>query len=237
MDLGANEWTTFRKVTLPLIAPGDPRRRSCSASRSRSTTSSSRTSMRARLSTFPIYVWGAARIGAPAAGERDRHGDLRDRRLGSARQRAHPDAPAARSRGRVTTPRSSRACRRGGSRTRSPAEAIRRRRRTWKGTRRRMSAIVGGGYTGLWTALALQRARSRACASRWSRRRSAGTGRAAATAASSTATGPRSPILLPLLGRGAALQLARAGSGSCPGCARGCESRSEDVWLRGVGGC
>ena len=22
MDLGANEWTTFRKVTLPLIAPG-----------------------------------------------------------------------------------------------------------------------------------------------------------------------------------------------------------------------
>ena len=26
MDLGANEWMTFRKVTLPLIAPGDPRR-------------------------------------------------------------------------------------------------------------------------------------------------------------------------------------------------------------------
>ena len=24
MDLGANEFTTFRKVTLPLIAPGDP---------------------------------------------------------------------------------------------------------------------------------------------------------------------------------------------------------------------
>ena len=39
MDLGADEWTTFRKVTLPLIAPGDPRRRACSASRSRSTTS------------------------------------------------------------------------------------------------------------------------------------------------------------------------------------------------------
>ena len=26
MDLGANEWATFRKVTLPLIAPGDPGR-------------------------------------------------------------------------------------------------------------------------------------------------------------------------------------------------------------------
>ena len=24
MDLGANEWMTFRKVTLPLITPGDP---------------------------------------------------------------------------------------------------------------------------------------------------------------------------------------------------------------------
>ncbi len=38
MDLGANEWTTFRKVTLPLIAPGW-RRRGCSRSASRSTTS------------------------------------------------------------------------------------------------------------------------------------------------------------------------------------------------------
>ena len=39
MDLGANEWTTFRAVTLPLIAPGDPRGGCCSRSRSRSTTS------------------------------------------------------------------------------------------------------------------------------------------------------------------------------------------------------
>ena len=38
MDLGANEWTTFRKVTLPLIAPAILAAR-CSASRSRSTTS------------------------------------------------------------------------------------------------------------------------------------------------------------------------------------------------------
>ena len=39
MDLGANEWSTFCKVTLPLIAPGNPRRRCCSRSHSRSTTS------------------------------------------------------------------------------------------------------------------------------------------------------------------------------------------------------
>ena len=64
MDLGANEWATFRKVTLPLIAPAilaalllcfaisiddfvvtyfvaGPR------------------------TTFPLFVWGAARVGAP----------------------------------------------------------------------------------------------------------------------------------------------------------------------------
>jgi spermidine/putrescine transport system permease protein len=64
MDLGANEWVTFRKVTLPLIAPAilaalllcfaisiddfvvtyfvaGPR------------------------TTFPLFVWGAARVGAP----------------------------------------------------------------------------------------------------------------------------------------------------------------------------
>ena len=64
MDLGANEWTTFRKVTLPLIAPAI---------------------LAALLlcfaisiddfvityfvagpkTTFPIFVWGSARIGAP----------------------------------------------------------------------------------------------------------------------------------------------------------------------------
>ena len=39
MDLGANEWVTFQRVTLPLIAPGVLAARSCSSSRSRSTTS------------------------------------------------------------------------------------------------------------------------------------------------------------------------------------------------------
>ena len=36
MDLGATEWVTFRKVTLPMIAPASPRRR-CSRPRSPST--------------------------------------------------------------------------------------------------------------------------------------------------------------------------------------------------------
>ena len=64
MDLGANGWTTFRKVTLPLIAPAI---------------------LAALLlcfaisiddfvvtyfvagpeTTFPLFVWGAARVGAP----------------------------------------------------------------------------------------------------------------------------------------------------------------------------
>ena len=40
-DLGADWWTTTRRVLLPLLAPGIARRRRCSPSRSRSTTSSS----------------------------------------------------------------------------------------------------------------------------------------------------------------------------------------------------
>ena len=71
------------------------------------------------------------------------------------------------------------------------------------------------------------------CGSRCSRRRSAGTGRAAVTAASCTATGPRSPGILPVLGRGAGAP-ARTGrrSGSSPGSVRCGEARGEDVWLR-----
>ena len=38
MDLGAGVWTTFCKVTLPLIAPGRGRRPRCSPPRCRSTT-------------------------------------------------------------------------------------------------------------------------------------------------------------------------------------------------------
>jgi spermidine/putrescine transport system permease protein len=64
MDLGANEWTTFQKVTLPLIAPGIMAAALLAFAlsvddfvityfNSGSTT------------TFPLFVWGAARVALP----------------------------------------------------------------------------------------------------------------------------------------------------------------------------
>ena len=65
MDLGANELTTFRKVTLPLITPAILAAFllcfSISVDDFVVTYFVSGSSV-----TFPIYVWGAARIGAPA---------------------------------------------------------------------------------------------------------------------------------------------------------------------------
>jgi spermidine/putrescine transport system permease protein len=65
MDLGANEWTTFQKVTLPLIAPAVLAAFllcfAISVDDFVVTYFVSGSSV-----TFPIYVWGAARIGAPA---------------------------------------------------------------------------------------------------------------------------------------------------------------------------
>jgi spermidine/putrescine transport system permease protein len=65
MDLGANELTTFRKVTLPLIMPAILAAfLLCFAI---SVDDFVVTYFNAGSSvTFPIYVWGAARIGAPA---------------------------------------------------------------------------------------------------------------------------------------------------------------------------
>jgi spermidine/putrescine transport system permease protein len=64
MDLGANEWTTFRKVTLPLIAPailaGALLTFALSVDDFVITYFNSGSEV-----TFPLFVWGAARIGAP----------------------------------------------------------------------------------------------------------------------------------------------------------------------------
>ncbi len=64
MDLGANEWTTFRKVTLPLIAPGI-----ASAGLLAFALSFDDfviTNFNAgQTSTFPLFIWGAARQGVP----------------------------------------------------------------------------------------------------------------------------------------------------------------------------
>jgi spermidine/putrescine transport system permease protein len=64
MDLGANEWATFQKVTLPLIAPAILAAfLLCFAI---SIDDFVVTYFNAGSSvTFPIFVWGAARIGAP----------------------------------------------------------------------------------------------------------------------------------------------------------------------------
>jgi spermidine/putrescine transport system permease protein len=64
MDLGANEWATFRKVTLPLTAPAILAALllcfAISIDDFVVTYFNSGSSV-----TFPLFVWGAARIGAP----------------------------------------------------------------------------------------------------------------------------------------------------------------------------
>jgi spermidine/putrescine transport system permease protein len=64
MDLGANEWVTFQKVTLPLIAPAILAALllcfAVSVDDFVVTYFNSGSDV-----TFPLFVWGAARIGAP----------------------------------------------------------------------------------------------------------------------------------------------------------------------------
>jgi spermidine/putrescine transport system permease protein len=64
MDLGANEWTTFRKVTLPLIMPGILAAGLLAFALSVDdfviTYFNSGTTV-----TFPLFVWGAARVAVP----------------------------------------------------------------------------------------------------------------------------------------------------------------------------
>ena len=64
MDLGANEWTTFRKITLPLLAPAI-----LSAALlgfALSIDDFVITYFNAgSTTTFPLLVWGAARVAVP----------------------------------------------------------------------------------------------------------------------------------------------------------------------------
>jgi spermidine/putrescine transport system permease protein len=65
MDLGANEWTAFRKVTLPLIAPGVAA--AALLGFALSVDDFVITNFTAgQTSTFPLFIWGAARQGVPA---------------------------------------------------------------------------------------------------------------------------------------------------------------------------
>ena len=64
MDLGANEWTTFRKVTLPLIAPAVLAGALLSFALSVDDFVITYFNSGSEI-TFPLFVWGAARVGAP----------------------------------------------------------------------------------------------------------------------------------------------------------------------------
>jgi spermidine/putrescine transport system permease protein len=64
LDLGANEWTTFRKVTLPLIAPAILAGALLSFALSVDDFVITYFNSGSQV-TFPLYVWGAARVGAP----------------------------------------------------------------------------------------------------------------------------------------------------------------------------
>jgi spermidine/putrescine transport system permease protein len=64
MDLGANEWTTFVKITLPMIAPGIAAAALLSAALS--VDDYVITSFVAgQTQTFPLFIFGAARQGVP----------------------------------------------------------------------------------------------------------------------------------------------------------------------------
>ena len=64
MDLGANEWTTFRKITLPLIAPGLAAAGLLAFVLSLDDFVITNFNS-GETQTFPLFIWGAARQGVP----------------------------------------------------------------------------------------------------------------------------------------------------------------------------
>jgi glycine/D-amino acid oxidase-like deaminating enzyme len=95
-------------------------------------------------------------------------------------------------------------------------------------------AIVGGGYTGLWTALAL---RERAPELRVTLLEAeiCGHGPSGRNGGFLHGYWASLPGLLPVLGEERALELARAGEQIIPGIRAWAEARGEDVWLREAG--
>ena len=64
MDLGANEWSTFQKVTLPLIAPAILAALLLCFAISIDDFVVTYFNAGPKV-TFPIFVWGAARVATP----------------------------------------------------------------------------------------------------------------------------------------------------------------------------
>ena len=92
-------------------------------------------------------------------------------------------------------------------------------------------AIVGGGYTGLWTALAL-REREPSLSVALLEAREIGDGPSGRNGGFLHGYWSSLPTLRRVLGDGAALQLAHASARIVPEVRAFCESRGEDVWLR-----
>jgi glycine/D-amino acid oxidase-like deaminating enzyme len=95
-------------------------------------------------------------------------------------------------------------------------------------------AIVGGGYTGLWTALAL-RARAPELRVTLLEAEICGHGPSGRNGGFVHGYWASLPGLLPVLGDERALELAVAGERIIPGIRAWAESRGEDVWLREAG--
>ena len=64
MDLGATEWTAFRKVTLPLIAPGVAAAGLLAFALSIDDFVITNFNSGSTI-TFPLFIWGAARVAIP----------------------------------------------------------------------------------------------------------------------------------------------------------------------------
>jgi len=94
--------------------------------------------------------------------------------------------------------------------------------------------IVGGGYTGLWTALAL-RERDLSLKVVLVEAEVCGAGPSGRNGGFLHGYWAGLADLLPLLGQERAVQLARAGERIVPAVRAFCESRGEDVWLREAG--
>jgi glycine/D-amino acid oxidase-like deaminating enzyme len=95
-------------------------------------------------------------------------------------------------------------------------------------------AIVGGGYTGLWTALAL-RERSPELRVTLLEAEICGHGPSGRNGGFVHGYWESLPSIVPLLGEERALELARAGERIVPGIREWTSARGEDVWLREAG--
>ena len=98
MDLGATPWRTFRRVTLPLIAPGILAAALLAFSLSIDDFVVTQFNAGTEV-TFPLFVWGAARVGAPPQVNVIGSMIFLVRGRPDAGQRAHPAPPGVVPRG------------------------------------------------------------------------------------------------------------------------------------------